>query len=612
MTSETTSRSGEAGEHGAGKGAAGKAESPDEGVSPGSGPESSEAWHALGIEATLEQVGSSKSGLESSQAAERLEQFGGNRLRPPKRHGAWFRLLAQFHNILIYLLLLAAAATAFLEHWIDTGVILAVVVVNALIGFIQEGKAERALEAITRMLSLEATVIRDGRRQTVAAEALVPGDLVLLHVGDKVPADMRLVKARELRIDEALLTGESVPAEKSTETLPAETVLGDRSCLAYSGTLVTTGNGAGVVVATGDRTELGKISEMVSQTEAIVTPLIAQMNRFGHVLAIVIMVFAVLTFAAGYVVGLGDPVELFMAAVALAVAAIPEGLPAIMTIVLAIGVERMARRSAIIRRLPAVDTLGALTVICSDKTGTLTRNEMTVTGVGTADSLYEATGVGYEPIGELRRDGQPVRIDDVPALTKAIHVGLLCNDSDLRRDGNRWIASGDPMEGALITLAMKASIDIEAVRGRYPPVDTIPFDSKHRFMATLHRDASRESDRDGGRRGRRERVRRRVLEGGARTRARDVRPASTGRADATDRRGVLGTPNKGVRLAGATGLGGGMETGDGGPGSVVDGRRANRVPDARTVGHHRPAPRGGDCRGPAVSRGGNSRCHDHR
>lgn len=227
-----------------------------------------------------------------------------------------------------------------LEHWIDTGVILGVVIVNALIGFIQEGKAEKALEAITQMLSLDATVIRDGKRQTMAAEDLVPGDVVALRSGGKVPADLRLIEVRELRIDEAMLTGESVPVEKTTEAIAENTALGDRGCIAFSGTLVTTGRGAGVVVATGDKTELGKISEMVSQTHAITTPLIAQMNRFGHILAVVIVIFAVLTFALGYFVGGGEPVELFLAAVALAVAAIPEGLPAIMTIVLAIGVQR--------------------------------------------------------------------------------------------------------------------------------------------------------------------------------------------------------------------------------------------------------------------------------
>jgi magnesium-transporting ATPase (P-type) len=277
-------------------------------------------WHTLDIQAALDKLGSTDKGLKSSEAKDRLKQFGPNRLRPAQRRGPLVRLILQFHNILIYILLGAGLATALLEHWIDTGVILGVVVINALIGFIQEGKAEKALEAITRMLSLEATVIRDGKRQTQPAEDLVPGDVVLLRSGDKVPADLRLTEVRELRIDEAMLTGESVPTEKSTDALAENTGLGDRNCMAFSGTLVTTGRGTGMVVATGDDTELGKISEMVAQTHAITTPLIAQMNRFGHMLAIVIVFFAALTFAMGYFVGGGEPVELFLAAVALAVA----------------------------------------------------------------------------------------------------------------------------------------------------------------------------------------------------------------------------------------------------------------------------------------------------
>jgi magnesium-transporting ATPase (P-type) len=444
-------------------------------------------WHTLDIWATLDKLGSTDKGLRSPEAKDRLKQFGPNLLRPPQRRGPLVRLLLQFHNILIYILLVAGLATALLEHWIDTGVILGVVVINALIGFIQEGKAERALDAITQMLSLEATVIRDGKRQTVPAEDLVPGDVVVLRSGDKVPADLRLVEVRELRIDEAMLTGESVPTEKSTDALAENTGLGDRSCIAFSGTLVTTGRGTGVVVATGDDTELGKISEMVAQTHAITTPLIAQMNRFGHMLAVVIVFFAALTFAMGYFVGGGEPVELFLAAVALAVAAIPEGLPAIMTIVLAIGVQRMARRNAIIRRLPAVDTLGALTVICSDKTGTLTRNEMTVTTVVTADGIGEVAGAGYEPQGEIRRGGHPIKLEQEPVLSQLIQAGLLCNDADLRRENGQWKPQGDPMEAALIALAMKAGFKVDEQRESWRVLDTVPFESGNRFMATLHR-----------------------------------------------------------------------------------------------------------------------------
>ena len=444
------------------------------------------AWHALDAQTALRTLETGPDGLDAAEAGRRLSRYGPNRLRPPQRRGPLARLLLQFHNILIYVLIGAAVATAALGHWIDTGVILGVVIINALIGFLQEGKAEKALEAITRMLSLEATVVRGGHRQTVAAEELVPGDLVVLRSGDKVPADLRLIEARELRIDEAMLTGESVPSEKDTEALPENIPLGDRSCLAFSGTLVTSGHGKGVVIATGDRTEIGRISEMVSQTQAVTTPLIRQMNRFGHILAVVIVVFAGLTLALGYLVGGGEFVDLFLAAVALAVAAIPEGLPAIMTIVLAIGVQRMARRHAIIRRLPAVDTLGALTVICTDKTGTLTRNEMTVTSIVTADSQCEVTGVGYAPQGQLRRDGAELSPAEKSVLARLLVAGVLCNDSDLHQENGRWRPAGDPMESALLTLAMKAGLDPVKLRKQWPTLDSIPFESANRFMATLH------------------------------------------------------------------------------------------------------------------------------
>jgi magnesium-transporting ATPase (P-type) len=453
-------------------------------------------WHARTLEQVEQELATTQEGLAGGEAQQRLEQFGPNRLKPAQRRGPLVRFLLQFHNILIYVLIAAGIATALLDHWIDTGVIFAVVVINALIGFIQEGKAEKALEAISRMLSLEATVIRDGKRQTVPAEQLVPGDRVLLRAGAKVPADLRLVAVRELQIDEAMLTGESVPVTKETEVLPEVTDLGDRLCLAFSGTLVTSGQGVGLVVATGDHTELGKISQMVSDTKSITTPLIRQMNQFGHILAILIVAFAVLTFTMGYLVGGGEPVELFLAAVALAVAAIPEGLPAVMTIVLAIGVRRMANRNAIIRRLPAVDTLGALTVICSDKTGTLTRNEMTVTSIVTGGAVFEVSGVGYAPHGSIQAARHDLaseasssssnRDPEGKILHQLVRAGLLCNDADLTQEEGEWQPHGDPMEGALITLAMKSELDVDACRREWKTRDTIPFESRHRFMATLH------------------------------------------------------------------------------------------------------------------------------
>lgn len=452
------------------------------------------AWHALAVEDALAKLESDRGGLKESEAQTRLKKYGPNRLKPPRRRGPLMRFLLQFHNVLIYVLLAAAGITALLGHWIDTGVILAVVIINSVIGFIQEGKAEQALEAIRKMLSLEATVIREGKRQAINAEQLVPGDVVLLRSGDKVPADIRLIEMRELRIDEAMLTGESVPAEKDIEPLEEKASLGDRHCIAYSGTLVTSGQGLGVVVETGNSTEIGRISEMVSETQEITTPLIRQMDTFGRFLSLVIVAVAGLAFVFGTFIAGQKMIDMFLAAVALAVAAIPEGLPAIMTIVLAIGVRRMAARNAIIRRLPAVDTLGALTVICSDKTGTLTRNEMTVTQVVTAAGACAVQGVGYQPEGRLERDGREVSGKDDSELRELALAGFLCNDADLRERDGQWTPEGDPMEGALITLGLKTGLDVEAERKTWPTLDTIPFESKNRFMATLHR---REGQEDG-------------------------------------------------------------------------------------------------------------------
>ncbi|MFN4242183.1 MAG: cation-transporting P-type ATPase [Tepidisphaerales bacterium] len=444
-------------------------------------------FHALDADEVLRRLQTTPDGLSADEAARRLRLHGPNRLTPRRKKHWLLRLLSHFHNVLIYVLLAASVGTFVLGKYVDTGIILAVVVINALIGFLQEGRAEKALDAIRGMLSLDATVLRGGKRQMLPAEQLVPGDVVVLRAGDKVPADLRLLDARDLRIEEAMLTGESVPAEKDPAPLPEDTPLGDRACLAFSGTLVTTGSGLGVVVATGDRTELGRISELVSETAGVTTPLIAQMNRFGNLLAVVILSVAALTFVAGYLnPGDNTLVDLFLAAVSLAVAAIPEGLPAILTIVLAIGVQRMARRHAIIRKLPAVDTLGALTVICSDKTGTLTRNEMTVTAVVTPSARYTVTGVGYAPVGEIRRDDRQADVREGSALFHLLRAAVLCNDSDLRIVGGEHRPEGDPMESALLTLAEKAKIDHHALRKQLPTRDVIPFDSRHRYMATAH------------------------------------------------------------------------------------------------------------------------------
>ncbi|MDD2929320.1 MAG: HAD-IC family P-type ATPase, partial [Sideroxydans sp.] len=372
----------------------------------------SQTWHHLNVDETLAAQRTTPHGLPADDAAQRLAEHGPNRLTPPQRRGPFMRFLLQFHNVLIYVLLAAAAVTALLAHWVDTAVIVGVVVINALIGFIQEGKAEQAMDAIRRMLSPEATVLRDGKRIVVAAETLVPGDIVLLASGDKVPADLRLLNAKNLRIEEAALTGESTAVEKDSTAVDAQAVLGDRTCMAYSSTLVVYGQGSGVVVATADDTEIGRISAMLEAVQSLTTPLLRQMETFGRWLTLAIMTLAALTFLFGWLVhhfALGD---MFLAAVSMAVAAIPEGLPAVLTITLALGVQRMAKRSAIVRRLPAVESLGAVTTICSDKTGTLTRNEMTVQRVITATETFEVSGSGYAPHGGFAHDGREVDMAD--------------------------------------------------------------------------------------------------------------------------------------------------------------------------------------------------------
>ena len=442
-------------------------------------------WYALTTEAVLEQQRSARGGLGAAEAARRLAEHGPNRLTPPKKRGPLLRFLLQFHNILIYVLLGAAGVTAALGHWVDSGVILGVVVINALIGFVQEGKAEKSLDAIREMLSLRAMVLRDGQRQEIDAADLVPGDVVLLAPGDKVPADLRLLETRSLRIEEAALTGESAPVDKSAAAVAATAPVGDRSGMAYSGTLVIFGQGLGVAVATGDTTEIGRIGRMLAEVESVDTPLLKQMAQFGRWLTAGILVLAVFTLAFGMLVH-GQPAgEMFLAAVGLAVAAIPEGLPAIMTITLAIGVQRMAARNAIIRHMPAVETLGAVTTICSDKTGTLTRNEMTVQRLVTAAEATAVAGVGYAPQGGFAVDGRQV---DPAKLLDMARVALLCNDATLRQSDGDWRLEGDPTEGALLTLALKAGLDPRLEAESLPRLDAIPFASEHRFMATLHHD----------------------------------------------------------------------------------------------------------------------------
>ncbi len=436
----------------------------------------------------LTALGGARKGLAPGEAERRHTEFGPNRLTPPKPPSVLVRFLAQFHNLLIYILLGAGVVTLLLGHLVDSGVIFGVVLVNGMIGFIQEGKAERALQAVRGLLSLQATVIREGRRITIPAEKVVPGDLVFVQSGDRVPADMRLLGLRELQVDESILTGESLPVSKQVDPVAADVPLGDRRCMAYSGTMVSYGQGTGVVTGTGDVTEIGRISAMLARVQPLSTPLTRQMSHFARVLTGVILAVAGLTAVFGMSVHNYPPGEMFLSAVGLAVAAIPEGLPAIITITLAIGVQRMAGRNAIIRRLPAVETLGSVTVICSDKTGTLTCNEMTVQAVAIHGRLYAVSGEGYNPHGALSKNGEAETVVNGSVLDELCRAGTLCNDASLVQDGGTWRIDGDPMEGALVVLGRKAGLEPGTLAEEFPRDDVIPFESSHKFMATLHHD----------------------------------------------------------------------------------------------------------------------------
>jgi magnesium-transporting ATPase (P-type) len=439
-------------------------------------------WHALEAAAVLAALQSSAAGLDASAAQARLQQHGPNQLPEAARRSPLLRFLLQFHNVLIYVLLAAALTTMLLGHLMDTWVILAVVLINAVVGYMQEGKAERAMDAIRKMLAPNAAVIRNGQRCTVPGTALVPGDIVLLEAGDRVAADLRLLQAHGLQIQEAVLTGESVPVEKQDAAVAADAALGDRSCMAFSGTLVTSGQGRGVVVATGANTEIGRISGLLSRVETLTTPLIHQMDVFGRWLTLAILTLSALLLLYGYYLRGIAFTEMFMLVVGLAVAAIPEGLPAVLTITLAIGVQGMAQRKAIVRRLPAIETLGSVSVICTDKTGTLTRNEMLVASVVNSRGLYQVSGDGYAPEGSISRDGSPAA-DELATLGLA---ALLCNDAELTQEQGQWQVQGDPMEGALLALAGKSGHELRATRQAWQRHDAIPFDARHRFMATLN------------------------------------------------------------------------------------------------------------------------------
>jgi cation-transporting ATPase F len=438
--------------------------------------------HALRVHEALALLQADvETGLTSAEARERLRRDGPNDLPPEAGRGALRRLADQFRNPLIHVLLAAAAITAAIGDWTESAVILAVVLLNAVVGFVQEGRAEDALEALTAMVTSEVAVLRDGRRMTIPSREVVPGDVLLLRGGDAVTADGRLARVHELHVDESALTGESEPVVKDAAVLPGETEVSDRRNMVYAGTHVTRGEGAAVVVATGAGTELGLIHRLIGGVGEIATPLTRRIAELSRMLTGWILGLAVLAMGIGLLQG-ETLEEVFLAAVALAVGAIPEGLPAAMTITLAIGVNRMARRRAIIRRMPAVEALGSTTVVCTDKTGTLTRNEMTVRTVVVPSGRAEVTGVGYAPDGEVRASSPEV----ASAVAEALVAALRCSDAEVHPDDGGWAAAGDPTEAAIVTAVAKAGTDPAAHRAAHTRLDVVPFDSARKWMATLH------------------------------------------------------------------------------------------------------------------------------
>ncbi len=428
---------------------------------------------------------SSSDGLSDQEVTNRRKLFGYNKITAQKKQSVLIRFLSQFNNPLIYILLASALVTGmFKDGLVDASIIAGVVLINAIIGFIQENKAEKSIQALSNSLATLTTVMRDGRLQEIDSVELVPGDIIILKSGNKVPADIRLFHSKDLQISEAILTGESVSAEKNADIqLGVDTVLGDRATMAYAGTLVTFGQGTGIVVSTSDYTEVGKISHLLRDVVSLATPLTEKFAKFSVLIAYAIMALAVITFIIGLLRGISI-YETLLESIALAVAVIPEGLPAAVTITLAIGVSRMAKRKAIIRKLPAVEVLGTVTVICSDKTGTLTQNEMMVTNIYTSDSAYEVSGSGYSPAGSFLADGLDIPIENNKAFTSTLLCGVLCNDSRVVTKEEKYMVEGDPTEGALHVSAMKC-YKLSDMAGSHNRIDTIPFESLYQYMAVL-------------------------------------------------------------------------------------------------------------------------------
>lgn len=458
----------------------------------------SSQWHHLSIQEVTRHLDTNlETGLTSAVAAKKRERFGANELKSKPGTSPLLRFLLQFNQPLLYILLIAGAIKAFLGQWVNAGVIWGVTLINAIIGFVQESKAESAIAALASSVKTNATIIRNGQKMQVPSTELVPGDVVLLASGDKVPADLRLVQARNLQVNESALTGESIAIEKNIQLLDIDTPLAERTNMAYAGSFVTFGTGKGIVVAIGDATETGRISQLIEQGTSLKTPLTRKFDKFSRTLLYIILGIAALMFAVGLGYGYSWT-EMFEAAIAFAVSAIPEGLPAVVTVTLAIGVSRMARRHAIVRKLPAVETLGSATVICSDKTGTLTENQMTVQAIYAGNQNYTVTGVGYVPQGKILLNEKPVNWDNSSALEECIKAGLLCNDSHLEKKNGQWQVVGDPTEGALIVVANKVGITRSSLEEEMPRLDVIPFESEFQYMATLHETSSFASDKKQG------------------------------------------------------------------------------------------------------------------
>jgi magnesium-transporting ATPase (P-type) len=443
------------------------------------------SWHAKDVQTILKSFAvQSSQGLTQEQVKHQKERFGENKLSKKEQKSKLLLFLQQFNQPLVYILILATIITALLQEWIDSIVIFTVILINSIIGYVQELKAIKAIEALAKMNKVSATVIRDEQKQSIDSLELVLGDIVVLGSGDKVPADIRILKAKELKSDESSLTGESISVEKQTDVLDENTTLADRSNMLYASSLITSGSALGVVVAIGNETQIGQINTLISNADVLQTPLTIKIEQFSKLLLYIILAMALLTFGVGMMQG-GHWIEMFMAAVALAVAAIPEGLPAVMTIILAIGVSKMAKQNAIIRKLPAVETLGSTTIICSDKTGTLTQNEMTVKVVYAADEVYEVHGVGYEPKGEITTKGKTSYASN-HAFIQTMKAGLLCNSSNIIKQENEYKIVGDPTEAALIVSAQKAGCKQDVLHHELIHIDTLDFDSKNQYMASYY------------------------------------------------------------------------------------------------------------------------------